>query len=54
MDEPRTDEPKIEQEPLEVEDLEVQSTEAEAVRGGAKKLERDGVDAQHNETLLRS
>jgi hypothetical protein len=52
MDEPRTDETKVEQE-LEVEDLEVQSTEADTVRGGAgKKREDDGVEAQHNETLL--
>ena len=35
-----------------VEDLPVKSEQAAAVKGGAKK--RDGVEHQHNETLVRA
>jgi len=51
MDDQRKDDEK----PEELEDLEVDTETAEDVRGGAgKKRDNDGVEAQHNETLLLS
>jgi len=54
MNDQRKDDAKPEPE-LEVEDLEVRDDAADEVRGGAgAQLPDDGVDAQHNETLLES
>ena len=51
MDDQPKDDAKLE----DIEDLEVDDDTSEEVRGGAaKKLDRDGVEAQHNETLLFS